>query len=92
MGFKYNFQVRYKGIASAYGTDQAGYRGSWISAVCSHFADACMHYGLTHDECQGEAKSSNFANLYLTAMCYARSRIILIQTNWKGTFPKKKQV
>lgn len=34
-----------------------------LSAVCSHFADACMHYGLRHDECQGEPKSSNFANL-----------------------------
>lgn len=34
-----------------------------LSAVCSHFADACMHYGLRHDECQREPKSSNFANL-----------------------------
>lgn len=50
-------------MASAYGTDQAGYGGSWISAVCSHFADACMHYDLTHDECQGESTSSNFAKL-----------------------------
>lgn len=45
-------------------------RGSWISAVCSHFADACMHYSLTHDECQGESRSYNFANLYQTATCY----------------------
>ena len=37
--------------------------------VCSHFADACMRYGLAH-ECQGESKSSNFANLYQTAVCF----------------------
>lgn len=47
-----------------------------------------MHYDLTHDDCQGESKSYNFANLYQTAMRYA-SRITLIQKNWKGTFPKK---
>lgn len=48
-----------------------------LSAVCSHFADACMHYSLTHDECQAESKSRNFANRYQTAVCYA-SRITLI--------------